>query len=515
MPKNKINISRSEFVEKTLFLNGQPFSLADYPQLVTIYNDDSKDICLKFSRQASKSTTLAMLSVARCAMIPYFKILYVSPTVDQTKVFSRERVEPVMQSPIIQNYYMSSSLTTNVFMKQLLNGSRMYLRYALLNASRLRGYSSDMNLFDESQDLRPEIIPIVQETKSRSLHKLTLYAGTPRRSRGTLADIWGRSSMNEFALKCPSCNHWNILDEKNIGPTWIICRKCAADLNPQKGRWVSSYSITQAPELSGYRLSALHFTGAPWIDWSADILLKQKNYPKAQFHNEVLALEYDEGASPITKPQLQVLCNPEKPMLKEPSGIDMSYTNILAVDYGPAASTKSNTVAVVLQRRLDKYHVLYAKKFTGHEADFAFLHDEIPRLFTVWNSAFIAADHGLGEATNSELRKRTSFEKIIAFQHEASQREKVLWNKKLLAYTLNRTQTMSDIFSLLKNGKIEFPAWQDMEIFFDDVLNIQSEFDEQLGRMRYVNIGPDDFFHALLYGIFLCDFVEGNSLISS
>lgn len=878
MPKNTINISRSEFVEKTLYLNGVPFSLADYPQLVTIYDDDAKDICLKFSRQASKSTTLAMLSVSRCAMVPYFRILYVSPTVDQTKIFSRERIEPVLQSPIIKNYYLSSSLIENVFMKQLLNGSRLYLRYALLDGSRLRGYSvskdhqyltargwidvedlnyddelltlnestkeleyqkpinikiedydgpmhiytskgfrlevtpdhrlhinrqklthaasywtawttdlrakdahktnfrmgidedlfykdnspkyfylpkfktnykadgtpytdgkirtfkaiklpikefmtfmgwwlsegwtnlntcsigvaqdkkhnpaywaeikelfdklfpgtytilkneisfhlnseyrtlyeylkvlgksgdkyiprellnytkylpdlldalykgdgdnskvvnpnykkhlrlntkslslansvqeawlklgklasirhrirrdiytvevksktamnfllrwrhyksggveeiqaykgkiycvvvpngnfitrhkkeklpvitgnsSDMNLFDEAQDLRPEIIPVVQETKSRSLHKLTLYAGTPRRSRGTLADIWNRSSMNEFVLKCPSCNHWNILDEKNIGPTWVICTKCAANLIPQKGQWVSSYSLTQNYELNAYRLCALHFTGAPWIDWNADILLKQKNYPKAQFFNEVLALEYDEGVSPITKPQLQVLCNSEKPMLKEPGGIDASYSNILAVDYGPAASTKSNTVAVVLQRRPDKYHVLYAKKFTGHEADFAFLHDEIPRLMKVWNAKFIAADNGMGEATNSELRARVGFEKVIAFQHESAQREKVLWNKKLLAYTLNRTQAMTDVFSLLKNDKIEFPVWSDMETFMDDILNIQIEYDEQLGRMRYINIAADDFFHALVYGIFLCDFVEGNSL---
>ena len=122
--------------------------------------------------------------------IPYFRTLYVSPTVDQTKVFSNDRVAPPMEgSPVIKDYYMSTTLIQNVFTKQFLNGSKIYLRYALLTADRLRGISADMNVWDECQDIRADIIPVVRETMSRSMYKRSVYAGTPKRTQGTLADL--------------------------------------------------------------------------------------------------------------------------------------------------------------------------------------------------------------------------------------------------------------------------------------------------------------------------------------
>lgn len=172
--KKQVKITRSDFAEKFLHLNGQPLSLEDYPHMRQIYNTRAREVVLQFSRQTAKSTTLANIMISNSAMINYFKTLYIAPTVDQTKVFSHDRVNPVMESsPIVKDYYTNSSLVQNVFMKQLLNGSRMYLRYALLSADRIRGYSADMNLFDECQDLRAEVIPVVQETMSRSEFKIS------------------------------------------------------------------------------------------------------------------------------------------------------------------------------------------------------------------------------------------------------------------------------------------------------------------------------------------------------
>jgi len=118
------------------------------------------------------STTLANIMLANSIMINNFRTLYISPTVDQTKIFSGDRVAPVMdQSPFIKTYYMSSTLVQNVFTKQLKNNSKMYLRYALLSADRLRGISSDAVLYDECQDLIMDIIPVANETFSRSYYK--------------------------------------------------------------------------------------------------------------------------------------------------------------------------------------------------------------------------------------------------------------------------------------------------------------------------------------------------------
>lgn len=208
MPKKIIETSRSKFSESFLYLNGNQLSLKDYPHLRPIYDSEAREQVYMFSRQTAKSTSLANLMVANAAMIPYFKVLYIAPTVDQTKVFSRDRVQPVIESsPLIKDHFINSSIVQNVFMKQFLNGSRMYLRYALLNADRIRGYSADMNLFDECQDLKADVIPVIQETMSRSIHKKVVYAGTPKRSKGTLAKLWGDSTMNEYVIKCTHCGH--------------------------------------------------------------------------------------------------------------------------------------------------------------------------------------------------------------------------------------------------------------------------------------------------------------------
>ena len=160
------------------------------------------------TKNTSKSTTLANIMVSNSALIPHFRTLYVAPTVDQAKVFSRDRVAPVLEtSPLIKEHYLNSTMVQNVFMKQLLNYSRMYLRYALLSADHLRGMSADFNLLDEIQDLKASVIPVIHETMSRSLYKRTLYSGTPKRTKGTLADLWYASTQNEYLLKCPHCNH--------------------------------------------------------------------------------------------------------------------------------------------------------------------------------------------------------------------------------------------------------------------------------------------------------------------
>lgn len=506
-----IETTKADFAENFLYLNGQQLSLDDYPHLRAIYNSDASQSVYMFSRQTAKSTTLANLMITNSVMYNYFKSLYIAPTVDQTKVFSHDRVNPVLEgSPLIKEHYMNSSLVQNVFMKQLLNGSRMYLRYALLNADRIRGYSADMNIFDEVQDLREDIIPVVQETMSRSMFKWTLFAGTPKRSKGTLANIWDRSTKNEYIIKCGACNHWNILGPDNIGDKGVICNKCGRPMDvKQGGQWVSTYSLTQKPKLEGFRVCLLHFDRAPWVKWERDVIGKRETYSLAKFHNEVLALEYDEGTSPITEADLVKSCRSEYIMTGEPNELDQSYKSIMGVDYGPINSENSHTVITIMQKRGDRYHVLYMKKFLGKEADYAYIHQVIPELMEKWKVVHLAADYGMGEAPNSEIRSRLGFNRVIAFQHLPTQKERIRWNPKMPAYTLSRNQVMNDFFKTIKDGNLVLPRWEDFEPFKDDFLNVQMEFDEDKNSMKYISIGPDDAVHSSLFCKVSLDLMHG------
>ena len=474
------------------------------------YNSVSREVVLMFSRQTAKSTTLANIMVSNSAMTPHFKTLYIAPTVDQTKVFSHDRVNPVIEgSPLLSKHYINTSLVQNVFMKQFLNGSRMYLRYALLSADRIRGYSADMNLFDEVQDLRADVIPVIQETMSRSEHKISWYCGTPKRTRGTLANIWRRSSMCEYMPKCESCNHWNLLNEDCIGDTGVICSKCGKPISTNTGQWVSHSADKSGSELDGYRVCLLHFANSPWVDWDRDVIQKRKNTARGIFYNETLGLEYDEGVTPISEADIIACCNPDLEMMEEPTGIQQSYSSIMGVDYGPVNSDNSNTVVTIIQMQGSKPTVVYMKKFVGKEADFAFIHRELPRLFKKWKCIHIAADYGMGEATNAELRSRLGAHKVIAFQHLPNQKELIKWNAKMPAYTLSKNQIMDTFFSKIKKRQITLPRWDDMRHFADDFLNVQIEYDEQRNVSKYINIGPDDAVHSTLFATQALDLQTG------
>lgn len=518
---SKIVIRKSDFAEKFLYLNNRPFSLDDYPHMRTLYNCDSMEQVYMTSRQVAKSTTLANEMVLNSIIMPQvdpfnygggFKTLYVSPSVMQTKIFSQDRLGPVIESsPFIKTNYMNSTMTNNVFYKQFVNGSRMYLRYALLTADRIRGMSADENLFDEVQDLLEDNIAVIQQTMSRSMYKRSLYAGTPKRTRGALAYRWGQSTQNEWMPKCSHCSKHNFLDEKNIGKQGLVCRYCNMALDARQGCWVRTNPDSRRDQktgnyvLEGFRVNILMFHRAPWVDWQKDVIRPYEEKARALFFNEWLGLPYDDGVAPVTEAQIRACCV-GGPMLDHPDAATTSYPSFMGCDWGPVNSVNSKTVVAVTQMRGGRLHVIYVKRFLGKESDYSFIHDEIPRLYVKWRCNLIGADYGLGEAANSEIRRRIGDgTRLIALQHLGTQKQKALWNQRMNAYTLGRNLTMTDLFGKIRRQEVVFPRWEDFEPFARDLLAISIEYDEEKNKMKYINSDPDDAFHAILYSSFVSD----------
>lgn len=494
-----VKVSKSDFAEACLWLNGQPYSLKDYPHMRTIFNIDSQDVVLMFSRQTSKSTTGAALTITNSCLIPGYKTMYVSPTVEQSRVWSHDRLAPFLEgSPWVKKHYLSSSLVQNVWTKALLNRSKIYVRYALLTADRLRGYSFDHLLVDECQDMTMDLIPVIEQGMSRSLYKRRMFTGTPKLSRGTLAHFWNHSTRNEWMVKCPSCSKYNYLDEQNIGLNGIICRYCGHYMDPRLGSWVRTNP--KDVFIEGFRVCALQFAGAPWVNWKKDILFKYETESRAIFFNEVLGLPYDPGVMPVTEEEVRACCT-GGPMTENPSPDILTRAPIyLGIDYGPANSENSYTVVTVLQPLLNgQIQVLYIKKYKGKEADFHFIHNDVARLFYKWNAQFIAADHGLGEASNSEIRSKIAdSSRLIPFFH-GTQNERIKYNPKIGVYTTSRLRVMTEFFSHIKHKKYIFPQWEQFEEFANDILAVGIEYNADNTKIKYVNSDPDDSLHAILY----------------
>ena len=496
MPK-ELQLTRSQLCESCFYLNGYPFSLNDYPFLRAIYNLRADNLVLQFSRQTAKSTTLANILISNSLLIPYFHSLYVAPSSDQAKIFSHDRIKPVLEeSPFIKKHYLSAKLMQNVFSKILTNGSRLFIRYGTKHtAFRLRGISADINCFDETQDIDSEIIPIIQETMSRSMYKRTIYVGTPKRTRGTLATIFNRSTKNEWIVKCDSCGKYNYLNETNIGDKGLICKKCGKQMNPKNGQWVPT---NQAGEFPGFRVCALQFDGAPWVDWKKDIIDKQKLYARAQYFNEVLALPYDEGVSPVTEADLRNCCC-DKTMAEMMNRL--SHPLYIGIDWGPATSTDSFTVMIMLYYDYvtNKIVVPFMKKYMGKEADFHSIHGDIVKRFHEHSVNIIAADYGLGESSTSELRSKLGYDRVMNFYYSGSLKEETRWQSKLQAYLLNKVLILNNFFDNIKKGNFIFPRWAEFREYAQDLLNLQIDYNIEKNKTSYFNIGPDDITHAMVF----------------
>ena len=111
----------------------------------------------------------------------------------------------------------------------------------------------------------------------------------------------------------------------------------------------------------------------------------------------------------------------------------------------------------------------------------------------------LAADYGMGEAPNSEFRKRLGLEKVFAFQHLSTQKEPLRYNNKMRAYTMNKNFIMNKYFNMLKSGKLRLPRWEDFEDIAQDITNVIKEYDEEKNTEKFTNIGPDDFVHSSLF----------------
>jgi intein/homing endonuclease len=99
---------------------------------------------------AHNSTMLGNKLLSYSAMITALNALYVSPTNQQSKVFSQDRLkEPIETSEFLKNW-TTTKLSDNVFLKKFINRSQITLRYAYLNADRCLAGSTRVQLADGS-----------------------------------------------------------------------------------------------------------------------------------------------------------------------------------------------------------------------------------------------------------------------------------------------------------------------------------------------------------------------------
>ena len=500
------------------------FDFTERPYLKTIYNSPSKRKVIMAGRQTEKSTMLGNTNLTYMAMIPGFRCLYVSPSHTQTKVFSRDRIKEPIETSSVLRAFTNTKLLSNVLEKRFLNHSQITLRFAFLNADRVRGIPADKITIDEFQDILVDNVPVIEECASHSPYKLFEYAGTPKSMDGSLEYYWARfSTQNEWVVPCrahgtpnnPGSWHWNVLTEDNIGKRGLICDRCGKSIsaNDPDAQWAS---MNPKPNVlkphEGYRLSQLI---VPWIEWD-DILDKQRKYSRQKFYNEVLGRSYDSGTRPLTRADVEDNCNPKLSMThyrkvaERYSGSERIY---MGVDWGTGEGSYTvMTLCGYMPWDPQLFTFFYAHRFEGPESEPKRQIELIVKTARAFNVVKIGVDYGGGYWPNDELIREFGAEKVKKFQWLGNTKVKFKYDSRLGVprFLCHRSEVMSDFFNALKRRNVfRFPRWEEFhDPYASDFTNIFSEYNERLRINVYKHApgAPDDTAHACIYGFLVSIF---------
>ena len=510
---NRFEMSPSDFVQRCLYLKGKPFSLEGYPFFSAIYDIDNPNILLKSARQLGKSSYLGNYMVMMAATHSNFSCLYVAPTANQTSIFSKQKLGPILtQSPFIKDFFFKNNKNDQIQYKRFSNDSDIYLKSCFLDADSIRGTSADLNCLDEIQDLLTENIPVIEETLTRSSFKIRLYAGTPKTNQHAMEFYWDRSSKNEWLIKC-GCGHWNCLDESNIDKRGLVCSVCRKLIDALTGEWVS-YDRTNEATFAGFRIPQVIVPWIPWDGQDSSIMGKYKTYSKEKFYNEVLALPYDNASCPITMLELRESCDPFLPMVKEPSEVsEINAMRLVAgVDWGTSRDNNSYTVLTVGGFIPGgQFVVLYMKRYRGQESDPIYQINDVAEILQKYNIQLCGCDQGFGVDKNRILAQLAGEERIVEFANSGVLKTPYRYDAKAGSYTISRTIMMSEVFTAIKQKRIVFPAWEESKDFLQDLLNIYSDIHEHLQIMYYDHAPnkPDDAMHSIVYAYLSAKLEQG------
>ena len=499
----------------------EKFSFSERKYLKRIYDTPSRRVILKCGRQVEKSTTVGNTILAYSCILPGFQTLFVSPSQDQTKVFSRDRLKEPMETSDILKQWTTQKLADSISLKKFLNRSQVTLRYAFHNADRVRGIPADMIILDEIQDIQLDHLPVILECASHSPYKIFKFSGTPKSLDNSIEYYWSEySTQNEWVVPCrahgtpknPSSWHWNILGERNIGKTGLICDRCGGPIHPTDpgATWASMNRHPNAEEpYEGFRIPQLM---VPWIPWN-EILDKWTHYSRAKFYNEVLGLSFDSGTRPLSRQNVIDSCDPAIKM-NDPEFMAefrrglKNHPIYMGVDWGTG---EGSFTVMTLGAYVDGlFTIFYVHRFIGAETEPQEQLRLIKKMIRAWNVRRVGVDYGGGFYQNDELIRTFGNERIYKYQY-LNPRRKVQWEGELKRWLVNRSEVMSDIFNAIKRRDcFRFPRWEDFENpYSKDMLNIFSEYNEQrrVDTYKHAKGKPDDTFHSIVY-CFLASMIE-------
>ena len=513
------NLTLSDIAQRILTLQGNPYSLENYPMFVQVLNSRYPRRLMRSGRQVSKTTIMAADMVSNITICPYKQVIYCNSSSAQTASFSTSKLAPfIQQSPYVyHNIMKGKNIIDNVYNKRMANFSEIIMSYFSESADRIRGRSGQDMYLDEVQDMLWDAMIDAEECLSAAPKPRFTYAGTSKSLNTPLEFLWSESTQNEWIIKCQGCSKYNRPSVKNIGLKGLICKNCGHSLNPFDGRW-HSFGDKEKPFADGYWIPQIIMPMHCLSEEKWKLLLtKREVYPETKFDNEVMGLPNGEGESPITEEMLQKICDPNMRMLDRVCEENASGAAFIAagIDWGGGGElgvsrTVLSIYAVYPEQPL--FRKIFGKIYTEgepvrHVADIAMW-------LTRFNVRMACGDHGGGNFAMSALAEKTPPHISLIPVMYSDAGSPYRWDEHSRRYTVNRTAVIDAFFTDLKKGVIEAFRWEEFRPFAMDILNVKQEVlgeDRGISKRvwRHSPRKPDDSLHSMVFGWFACRVLSG------
>jgi hypothetical protein len=507
------------FAESMYMLEGSPLRFGPGRNyLKAIHNADIEELLMMTGRQVEKSTSISVKIANNILLRSFSRNLYVAPLNEQVKVFSRGRLDKLFrysQKDLIRKRYMSNELVNQVFHKEFMNGSEIYMRNCFEEADNIRGLSVSDIFIDEIQDILVDALPVILETQTRAKKKRRIYTGTPKSFSNTIQQQWERSSQADWVIRCSHCGKHQVLGIDSVTPASYICRnpRCRLpieDIVRAMGRWEHRYPDRK---MKGFRVTQMMVPDIKPVD----LFQKIETYPVLRLKNEVLGESYEKADKPFTRQFMIDSTDFEFSMMSGIAHTPFANTpTFIGVDWGEGekngeAGTGYTVMVVGAYNAEGKFQILYAKRFErGDELDPDYQIRSLLSLTAAFNARFVIADYGAGVKENKRIQKQLG-NRFAQVQYVGQQKKKLNYEALEFKYLIERSDWMTDFIDFAHDGNLRFFGKNHegiLDVIYENFTAIYSEYrraSNGLSEKLYYGhdiTQPDDAFHATFYAWF-------------
>jgi hypothetical protein len=444
--------------------------------------------------------------------------LYLFPTRDDVRDFSKSRFDPLIQRNPFIGQYVQNTDAQNI--KQIGKGF-LYLRGARStkaiggtkkSSSQLKSIPVDRVIFDELDEMEDKMIELAKHRVMHSDVKELIYLGTPTIPEYGIDAMYQNSDQRVWMLECEKCGRETSLDlefpeslhRRVDGTVYRACIHCRGELFPEKGRWVPQVP-SKSDTLVGWWISQLN---SIYVD-PAYILDKYENPPHgdlSEVMNSHLGRAFIPAEHKLNESDIYACCGPDAPLMRHEGptcmGVDVGRKLHVVI----AERTTRNTLKVV---KLGQY---------DHFTD---LHDLV-RDFGVKS---VVIDLYPEQRKVREMQKQETIS-VFGCQYIEQRTQMWQWDDRQLVLKVNRTEICDASHELvIEPGRLILPRRNhEVEQFAKECCNIAKVLDEdpETGSRiyRYKKLGssrPDHYRHALNYCVLAserCGILSDKNLIS-